>query len=81
MDGADGLTWDHYGQLFISSWKHGQGVGHPAARARSRCSSPKGFQSAADTCLDPTGKFILVPDMKARHAHRDPGADPRLRGR
>src|SRR5262249_21495820 len=24
-----------------------------------------GFQSAADLCLDPTGKFLLVPDMKA----------------
>ena len=25
----------------------------------------EGFKSAADICLDPTGKFILVPDMKA----------------
>ena len=25
----------------------------------------EGFEAAADICLDPTGKFILVPDMKA----------------
>ena len=24
-----------------------------------------GFQSAADICLDRSGKFLLVPDMKA----------------
>ena len=25
----------------------------------------EGFESAADLCLDPTGKFLLIPDMKA----------------
>ena len=38
---------------------------HPAARRQAGRWSPKGFKSAADICLDPTGKFILVPDMKA----------------
>ena len=38
-----------------------QGVRHRRGRARSRCSSAEGFKSAADICLDPTGKIILVP--------------------
>jgi glucose/arabinose dehydrogenase len=65
MEGADGITWDHFGRLFISSWKTGKvfGIARPGEKPVEVVS--KGFQSAADTCLDPTGKFILVPDMKA----------------
>jgi glucose/arabinose dehydrogenase len=65
FDGADGVTWDHYGRLYISSWKTGKvfGIARPGEKPVEIVS--KGFQSAADTCLDATGKFILVPDMKA----------------
>ena len=65
MDGADGITWDHYGHLFVSSWKTGKvfGIAKPGEKPVEVVS--KGLQSAADTCLDPTGKFLLVPDMKA----------------
>ncbi len=65
LDGADGLTWDHYGRLFISSWKTGKLFVIPRPGDKPIEVVSKGFQSAADTCLDPTGKFILVPDMKA----------------
>lgn len=64
MEGADGITWDHYGHLFISSWKTGKVFGIPRPGAKPILVA-EGFKSAADTCLDPTGKFILVPDMKS----------------
>ena len=41
----------------------------------------EGFKSAADICLDPSGKFLLVPDMKAGTLTAIPAVDPRLRGR
>jgi glucose/arabinose dehydrogenase len=63
MDGADGLTWDNYGQLFISSWKQGKVWGIPRPGMKPILVA-EGFKSAADTCLDPTGRFLLVPDMK-----------------
>ena len=46
--------------------------------ARSRCCWPTGFKSAADICLDPTGKRILVPDMKAGTLTALPDQRPRL---
>jgi glucose/arabinose dehydrogenase len=64
MDGADGVTWDQYGRLYVSSWKTGKLYGIPRPGAKPVLVA-EGFKSAADTCLDPTGKFILVPDMKA----------------
>ena len=63
MEGADGLTWDHYGQLFISSWKSGKVWGIPKPGMKPILVA-EGFKSAADTCLSADGKFILVPDMK-----------------
>jgi glucose/arabinose dehydrogenase len=63
MDGADGLTWNHHGHLFISSWKSGKVWGIPKPGMKPILVA-EGFKSAADTCLDATGKFILVPDMK-----------------
>jgi glucose/arabinose dehydrogenase/sugar lactone lactonase YvrE len=65
MDGADGITWDHHGRLFVSSWKTGKVFGVPRPGLKPVEVVGTGFQSAADTCLDPTGKFLLVPDMKA----------------
>ncbi|AMV29873.1 Soluble aldose sugar dehydrogenase YliI precursor [Gemmata sp. SH-PL17] len=63
MDGADGLTWDYYGRLFVSSWKTGKLFVIPRPGDKPVLVA-EGFKSAADTCLDATGKFILVPDMK-----------------
>lgn len=63
IEGADGLTWDPYGQLFISSWKTGKVYGIPKPGMKPILIA-EGFKSAADTCLDSTGEFLLVPDMK-----------------
>jgi glucose/arabinose dehydrogenase len=64
FDGADGVTWDFYGRLFVSSWKTGKlfVIGKPGDKP---VLAAEGFKSAADTCLDPSGRFILVPDMLA----------------
>jgi glucose/arabinose dehydrogenase len=64
FDGGDGLAWDWFGQLFITSWPQGKvwGIARPGQKPVLVAS---GFQSAADLCLDPTGQFMLVPDMKA----------------
>ena len=32
FDGGDGLAWDNFGRLFISSWKTGKVLGHPPSR-------------------------------------------------
>lgn len=64
FDGGDGLAWDWFGQLFISSWKQGKvwGIARPGQKA---VVVAEGFQSAADLCLSPDGNAILVPDIKA----------------
>lgn len=64
FEGGDGLTWDNFGRLFITSWKLGKvwGIPRPGQKPILIAS---GFESAADCCLDATGKFLFVPDMKA----------------
>lgn len=62
FDGGDGLAWDNFGQLFITSWKHGKLWGIPRPGVAPILIA-EGFKSAADLCLDPTGKFLLIPDM------------------
>jgi glucose/arabinose dehydrogenase len=62
--GGDGLAWDKFGRLFISDYKNGKVFVIPRP-GRQPILLAAGFQSAADICLDPTGKFILVPDMQA----------------
>ncbi len=64
FDGSDGLTWDKHGRLFITSWKTGKVWGIPRPGQKAVLLSDK-FEQAADSCLDPTGRFLLVPDMKA----------------
>jgi len=64
MEGLDGLAWDHFGRLFISSWKQGKVwvIGRPGDAPKLIA---EGFESAADLCLSPDGRSVLVPDMKA----------------
>ncbi|MDX1944089.1 MAG: PQQ-dependent sugar dehydrogenase [Pirellulaceae bacterium] len=64
FDGGDGVTWDKFGRLFISSWKTGKvfGIPRPGQKASEL---PYQFQQAADSCLDSTGQNVLIPDMKA----------------
>lgn len=64
FDGGDGLAWDHHGRLFITSWKTGKVWGIPRPGQKPILLA-EGLESAADLCLDPSGKFVLIPDMKA----------------
>src|SRR5262249_54730950 len=58
-----GLTWDKYGRLFFTADKGRVFViprpGNPPILHAS------GFKSPAKPCIDPTGKFLLVPDTEA----------------
>lgn len=64
MEGLDGLAWDHFGRLYVSSWKLGKVwvIGRPGDAPKLIA---EGFESAADLCLSLDGKTVLVPDMKA----------------
>ncbi len=64
FDGGDGLTWDKFGKLFITSWKTGRVWGIPRPGQKPILISEK-FEQAADSCIDPANKHLLVPDMKA----------------
>ncbi|MFO0878599.1 MAG: PQQ-dependent sugar dehydrogenase [Gemmataceae bacterium] len=62
--GADGITFDYHGRLYVSDWKGGKVhvIPRPGEKPVLLAS---GFQAAADICLTRDGKSILVPDMKA----------------
>jgi glucose/arabinose dehydrogenase len=62
--GGDGLAWDMHGRLYISDWKNGRVFVIPRPGQKPVLLAA-GFKSAADICLDPTRRFILVPDMMA----------------
>lgn len=69
FDGGDGLTWDKFGKLFITSWKSGKVWGIPRPGQKpilvSEGSEKSGFEQAADSCIDSANKHLLIPDMKA----------------
>ncbi len=64
--GGDGIVLDRHRQLYVSDWKNGHVW-------RMSLTSPtpvpvkyeQTFESAADMSLDPSGSFLIVPDMKA----------------
>lgn len=64
MEGADGLVWDYWGRLFVTSWTQGKVWGIPRPGEKPILIG-EGLQSAADCCLDAANKTILIPDMKA----------------
>ncbi|MCE9529539.1 MAG: PQQ-dependent sugar dehydrogenase, partial [Planctomycetes bacterium] len=64
FEGGDGLAWDFHGRLFVSSWKTGKFWVIPKVGEKPILLA-EGFKSAADICLDATGKNILLPDMLA----------------
>lgn len=64
MLGADGLTWDHFGRLFITSWITGNVYAIPRPGIAPILIG-EGLKSAADSCLAADGKNLLIPDMKA----------------
>jgi glucose/arabinose dehydrogenase len=61
---SGGLAWDRHGRLYVSDFKGGKVYVIPRP-GMAPVLLAKGFESAADIALDPTNKFILVPDMKA----------------
>jgi hypothetical protein len=64
LNGGDGLTWDADGHLYVSSWLTGKVFGIKKLGEKPVLLTDA-FEQAADSCLDATGKFILIPDMKA----------------
>jgi glucose/arabinose dehydrogenase len=64
FDGGDGLAWDKFGQLFVTSWKTGKVWGIPRP-GQKPILIKEGFEQAADLCVDATGTNLLIPDMKA----------------
>ncbi len=61
---GDGLAWDKFGRLYVSDWKNGNVFVIPRPGDKPILLA-EGFQSAADICLAPDGRHLLVPDMKA----------------
>ncbi len=72
---GDGLVWDKFGRLFVSDWTGGKVFGIPRP-GEAPVLIASGFESAADMCLDATGKFLLVPDMKAGTVTKIPTTIP-----
>lgn len=64
FDGGDGLTWDKFGRLYITSWKNGKIWGIPRPGQKPVLLA-EGLEQTADLCLDATGRKLLVPGMKA----------------
>lgn len=64
FEGGDGLAWDKFGRLFITSWQTGKVWGIPRP-GEEPVLMFEGLQSAADLCLTADGKELIVPDMKA----------------
>jgi glucose/arabinose dehydrogenase len=64
FEGGDGLAWDKFGRLFVSSWKTGHvwGIARPGQKPVLLADK---FEQSADICLDATGRNLVVPDMKA----------------
>jgi len=62
--GADGVAWDKHGRLYISDHSGGRVFVIPRPGAKPVLLA-EGFQTPSDLCVDPSGKRLLVPDMKA----------------
>jgi glucose/arabinose dehydrogenase len=64
FEGGEGLAWDWFGQLFITSHTQGKvwGIARPGQKAVPIAS---GVQSPGKLCLDPTGKSMLITDAKS----------------
>jgi glucose/arabinose dehydrogenase len=74
---AHGLAWDMHGRLFISDWRNGQifVINRPGEAAER---IPVALESAADICLGPDRKTILIVDMKAGTLRSIPAAAPQF---
>ena len=59
-----GLAWDHHGRLFVTDAEGGRLLVFPRPGDKPIVAA-KGFRGAADICIDPTGKQLLIADRKA----------------
>jgi glucose/arabinose dehydrogenase len=62
LQGGQGLAWDWFGRLYISTRSGLFVIPRPGDGPVKMTAT---FESAADICLDPSGKSILVADSKA----------------
>jgi glucose/arabinose dehydrogenase len=65
MPGADGLIWDKFGSLYVTSWATGKVYAIPRPGKAPVSVVESGITAAADGCVSADGKSILIPDMKA----------------
>ncbi len=64
LPGGDGLAYDPWGRLFVSSWREGKVWAIPRPGAKPVLIAD-GFQAAADLCFDAKRNRLIVPGMKA----------------
>jgi sugar lactone lactonase YvrE len=60
IDGADGLTWDYHGRLFVSSWKTAR-CSSSRGPGRSRCSRPRDSSRPPTPVSTPPGRTSSCP--------------------
>lgn len=60
---ADGIVKDAAGNLFISDNKQGRVFRFSPGDAKAQL-LVEGLESAADICMGPTGKSVMIPNMK-----------------
>ncbi len=61
MEGASGITWDHFGRLFVTSKTTGKVFGIPQP-GKSPVLMSEELKSAADCRLSKDGRKLLIPD-------------------
>ncbi|MBV9125261.1 MAG: hypothetical protein JO112_18040, partial [Planctomycetes bacterium] len=61
---AGGLAWDKFGRLFLSDAKSGRLLAIPRPGEKPVLLA-SGLHPASGICVDPAGRFVLVPDTHA----------------
>jgi glucose/arabinose dehydrogenase len=75
LGGVAGLAWDHHGRLFVSDVEGGRVLVIPRPGDKPIVAAT-GFKGAADLCVGPTGRQMLIPDRKAGTLTAVPAAVP-----
>jgi glucose/arabinose dehydrogenase len=75
LGGCDGLAWDYHGRLFITDGTGGRLLVIPRPGDKPVVAA-KGLPGPADLCLDASGQFLLVPDLKAGTVMKMPVSVP-----